>query len=84
MRADLKTRPANDVGESPIMPLEPETRPASDVEEFLSLWGKVIVAFVMLTLLAVGLDLGRAVVLAVAGTPMCALVTVLILALRKA
>jgi hypothetical protein len=84
MRADLKTRPANDVGEFPTMPREPETRPASDVEEFLSLWGKVIVAFVMLTLLAVGLDLGRAAVLTVAGTPMCALVTVLILALRKA
>ncbi len=83
MRADLRTRPANDVGESPTVPRESETRPASDVEEFLSLWGKVIVAFVMLTLLVVGLDLGRALVLAVAGTPMCALITVLILALRK-
>jgi hypothetical protein len=83
MRADLQTRPANDVGETRSMRLEPETRPASDIEEFLSLLGKVIIAFVMLSLLAVGLDLGRVMVLAVAGTPMCALVTVLILAIKK-
>jgi hypothetical protein len=84
MRSDLQTKPANDAGESRSMPFERETRPASEVEEFLSLWAKVVVGFVMLSLLAVGLDLGRVLVLAVAGAPMCALLTVLIEAVRKA
>jgi hypothetical protein len=66
------------------MRFDRETRPASEVEEFLALWAKVIVGFVMLVLLAVGLNLGRALVLAVAGAPMCALVTVLIQAVKKA
>jgi hypothetical protein len=83
MRADLQTRPGNGAGK-PSMRRDPETRPASDVEDFLALWAKVIVGFIMLVLLAVGLDLGRVIVLAVAGAPMCALVTVLIQAIKKA
>jgi hypothetical protein len=84
MRTETEFRPANDVGEPISMRFERETRPDSDVEESVALWGRLIVAFAVLMILVTGLDLGRAFVLTVAGAPMCALVTVLIQAVKKA
>jgi hypothetical protein len=84
MRTETDFRPANDAGEPISMRFERETRPHSDVEESVALWGRLILAFAVLMVLVTGLDLGRAFVLTVAGTPVCALVTVLIQAVRKA